>query len=128
MTTIPHKLNSRKDEIAASFMALVDQHMEELMAGKAKRRMSAADFAGLLFIAPRHLTNTLKAALGRSPCDVMENRILNEASKLLNETDLSVADIAYKFGYQEPTNFIKFFKGMSGVTPLQYRKVQKLAS
>ncbi len=128
MTTIPYKLNSRKDEIAASFMALVDQHIDELMAGKAKRRMSAADFAERLFIAPRHLTNTLKAALGRSPCDVMENRILAEASKLLNETELSVAEIAYKFGYQEPTNFIKFFKGMNGVTPLQYRKSQKLAS
>jgi AraC family transcriptional regulator, regulatory protein of adaptative response / methylphosphotriester-DNA alkyltransferase methyltransferase len=121
---LPQKLPTRKEEIATEMLRLVDEHIEELMNGKVTRRMSASDLAAKLFIAPRHLTNTIKAVTGRSPCDIMEQRIMAEATKLLSETELSVAEIGYKFGYTEPTNFTKFFKGMCGVTPLNYRKSQ----
>lgn len=58
----------------------------------------------------------------------MEQAIAAEAERLLNETNLSVADIAMVFAYDEPTNFIKFFKGMTGMTPLQYRKSAQFAA
>lgn len=119
---LPQKVLSRKDEITTDFFRLVDQHFSELLAGQAESRFHAVDFARLLFIHPRHLTNTIKLTTGRSPCDFMEERILAEAQRLLRETELSVADIGERFAYFEPGNFIKFFKGMCGTTPLQYRK------
>lgn len=119
---IPEKLLLRKDEITADFLKIVDAHINELINGKIERRYHATDFGKLLFIHPGHLTNTLKLTTGKSPCDFMEERIMVEAEKLLKETDVSIADIGIKFGYEDPTNFIKFFKGMIGVTPLQYRK------
>lgn len=122
---IPKKVLSRKDEITSDFLKLVEKHIDELMKGVAGKRYSATDFAGMLFIHPRHLTNTLKLTINSSTCEIMENRILNEAQQLLNETDLSIADIGLKFAFNEPTNFTKFFKGMAGITPLQYRKNQK---
>lgn len=122
---IPKKVLSRKDEITSDFLKLVEKHIDELMKGVAGKRYSATDFAGMLFIHPRHLTNTLKLTINSSTCEIMENRILNEAQQLLNETDLSIADIGLKFAFDEPTNFTKFFKGMAGITPLQYRKNQK---
>ncbi|MGK4567547.1 helix-turn-helix domain-containing protein [Flavobacterium sp. 3HN19-14] len=41
---------------------------------------------------------------------------------MLIETKMSVADIGQVFGYDEATNFTKFFKSMVGMTPLQFRK------
>ncbi|AWA30109.1 AraC family transcriptional regulator [Flavobacterium magnum] len=119
---IPKKILSRKDEITADFLQLYEAHLAELFAGKANYRMSSSKFAEKLFIHPGHLTNTLKLTTGKSPCDFMEEAILREAQRLLRDTDASVADIALIFAYDEPTNFIKFFKGMCGITPLQYRK------
>lgn len=119
---IPQKILSRKDEITAAFMELAEQHIQDLLSQKAEKKFSAKDFGALLFIHPRHLTNTIKLTTGVSPCDIMEERMLREVKRLLQETDLSVADIGYRFAYKEPTNFIKFFKGMTGTTPLKYRK------
>lgn len=119
---IPQKILSRKDQITADFLQLYQTHLSELFAGKVSYRMSSSKFAEKLFIHPGHLTNTIKRTTGKSPCDFMEQGIVAEAERLLKETDLSVAEIAMIFAYDEPTNFIKFFKGMNGMTPLQFRK------
>lgn len=129
---IPQKILSKKNaaglkdgrakQITADFLKLYEAHLAELFAGKAGHRMSSSDYAAKLFIAPRHLTNTLKLTTGKSPCEFMENAIITEAQRLLRETTLPVAEIALLFAYDEPTNFTKFFKGMSGITPLQFRK------
>lgn len=119
---IPKKIIARKEQITADFLQLYEAHLAELFAGKANYRMTSSKFAEKLFIHPGHLTNTIKMTTGKSPCDFMEQGIATEAARLLNETNLSVADIAMVFAYDEPTNFIKFFKGMTGMTPLQYRK------
>ena len=122
MMPIPKKILSRKDEITADFLQLYENHLAELFAGRAQHRMSSSEFAARLFIHPGHLTNTIKLTTGHSPCDFMERGIVAEAERLLLQTDRSVAEIGMTFAYDEPTNFIKFFKGMTGMTPLQYRK------
>lgn len=113
---------SRQEEITTGFLQLVDQHIDDLLHGRIERRYSAQDFAKLLFIHARHLTDTVKLITGKSPCDFMEERIITEAQKMLRESDLSIADIGGKFAYNDPSNFTKFFKNMAGVTPQQYRK------
>lgn len=119
---IPQKVLSRKDEITADFMKLYHDHLDQLFAGKAEHRMTTSAYAEKLFIHPRHLTNTLKLTTGKSPCEFMETAIADEASRLLIQTNLAVAEISSLFAWDEPTNFVKFFKGMTGETPLQFRK------
>ncbi len=119
---VPATILSRKDEITSQFLRLAQQHVTDLLQGRATKRYHATDFAKLLFIHPRHLTNTITLTTGQSPCDIMETLITEAVQKLLRETQLPVADIGSKFGYDDPSNFTKFFKGMTGITPLQYRK------
>ena len=119
---IPKKLVSRKDEITRDFLQLAQRHISDLLNGSATRRYHSSDFAKLLFIHPRHLTNTIKLTTGKSPCEIMEDGILAEVQTMLAHTTLSVASIGSRFAYDDPTNFTKFFKGLTGVTPLQYRK------
>lgn len=121
-STLPHKILSRKDEITADFFTLMENHVQELLSGKTNRRLHATDFGALLFIHPRHLTNTIKLTTGKSPCDFMEERLQSESEKMLAETDLAIAEIAMRLGYNEPTNFTKFFKSMCGITPREFRK------
>ena len=121
---VPQKIISRKEEITTDFLKLVDKHIKDIVDQKVEKVFHAKDFAERLFIHPRHLTTTIKLTTGKSPCDVMEERIIGEAQKLLLETTLPVADVAARLNYYQPTNFIKFFKGMTGTTPLQYRKQQ----
>lgn len=122
---IPENILTRKDEITAGFLSILENHVQELLEGKAAKRMDAADFGQLLFIHPRHLTNTIKLTTGKSPCDFMEERLLLEAQKLLRETGMPIADIAQRFRYNDPTNFTKFFKGMCGMTPREYRNRER---
>lgn len=122
---LPKKILSRKDGITTAFFTLMEKHITELLQGKAARRYHARDFGSLLFIHPVHLTNTIKLTTGKSPCEFMEERLTAEAKKLLLETDMPIADIGYLFKYENATNFTAFFKGMEGVTPLQFRKAYK---
>ncbi|RFM26296.1 helix-turn-helix domain-containing protein [Deminuibacter soli] len=122
METLPVDIISRKDEITAAFFELVETHLAELKQRKVIRRFAAHDFAAQLFIHPRHLSNTIKLTTGQSPCTIMEERVTSEAQQMLADTSLSVAEVGERFGYVESSSFIKFFKGMTGTTPLQYRK------
>jgi AraC family transcriptional regulator, regulatory protein of adaptative response / methylphosphotriester-DNA alkyltransferase methyltransferase len=119
---IPHKLLSRKDEITADFLKLMNEHFDDLLSGRTDQMFHSRDFAERLFIHPTHLGNTIKLTTGKSPCDLMEERIVEEAQKMLLTTNMSVAEIGNRLTYSESTNFIKFFKGMTGTTPLRYRK------
>ncbi len=119
---IPEKVLSRKDEITADFLKLVEEHITSLMNGTHQKRWHAKHFAEKLFIHPRHLTNTIHLTLNTSPCEIMEERIIKEAILFLKDESLSIAEIGRRFAYDEPTNFTKFFKSMTGITPLQYRK------
>lgn len=112
----------RNQEITHDFLKLVDQYIADLLANKIETQLSTADFASTLHIASRHLTNTIKSTVGTSPCEIIENRIIKEAKVLLTASDQSISDISLLFAYNDTTNFIKFFKGIVGVTPLQYRK------
>jgi AraC-like DNA-binding protein len=120
--SLPEKLMNRKEEITAQFLQLAEEHISDILKGNITHRYGAGDFARQLFIHSRHLTNTIKLTTGKSPCDIMEERLMQEAQRLLTTTTISVADISILFGYNDPANFIRFFKGMCGITPLQYRK------
>jgi AraC-like DNA-binding protein len=120
--SLPKKFLTRKDEITADFFRLLDEHINDILAGKVQEMFHIKDFASLLHIHPTHFSNTIKLTTGKSPCDFMEVRITEEAKKMLENTSMPIADICYRLTFHEPTNFTKFFKAMEGITPRQYRK------
>jgi AraC family transcriptional regulator of adaptative response / methylphosphotriester-DNA alkyltransferase methyltransferase len=121
---IPHKILTRKDEITASFFKLLNQHMEDILAGRVEKMHHIKDFAALLFIHPTHFSNTIKLTTGHSPCYFAEERTIDEARKMLSETPMSIAEISYKLTFNEPTNFTKFFKSFEGITPREFRRLR----
>ncbi len=45
-----------------------------------------------------------------------------EIKRFLMNTALSIKEIAYRTGFEAPTNFVKFFKKFEGITPAAFRK------
>jgi AraC family transcriptional regulator, transcriptional activator of pobA len=50
-----------------------------------------------------------------------------EAKRILAHTTESVKEIGYDLGFEEPTNFIKYFKKHSKLTPTEFREKNQLA-
>jgi len=79
-------------------------------------------FAGQLNVTSKYLSETLKKQTGKSGRQIIIDIIILEATALLIQTDLSIAEISYRFGFTDPSHFSKLFKKKTGKTPLQYRK------
>lgn len=84
-------------------------------------KQTVSDYAELLHISPNHLNKCVKATTGQSAHELLDEMILLEAKVLLTQTDLSISEIAYKIGKQEPGNFARFFRLKTGLTPKEYR-------
>jgi AraC family transcriptional regulator, regulatory protein of adaptative response / methylphosphotriester-DNA alkyltransferase methyltransferase len=111
----------RAQEIVEKYQQVLDQHIDDLRHGRAEKTFEIQDFADLLHIHPTHLSNTLHQTLGQSPCDLYENRLLALAQELLRDMRKPVGEIARQL-YYDPSNFTKFFKAYTGITPKQYRQ------
>jgi AraC-like DNA-binding protein len=64
----------------------------------------------------------VSSTLGQKAHDLIADRLLLEAKKLLRYTDLSIAEVADYLGFEEPTHFGRFFKRKFALTPLEYRR------
>jgi AraC family transcriptional regulator, regulatory protein of adaptative response / methylphosphotriester-DNA alkyltransferase methyltransferase len=118
--TISPVISARKKEIVQQYLAELDKHILELKEGKASAAMEINEFAALLYIHPAHLSNTIKEVTGQSTCNLYEERFLAAAKELLLTTPMTISQIAHQLTY-DPSNFTKFFKQYSGITPKQFR-------
>jgi AraC-like DNA-binding protein len=75
-----------------------------------------------LYITPNHLNALSKEQLGISAGELIRNRIILEAKRLLAIKDYSIAEIAYELSFADNSYFTKFFKKIEGVTPEEFRK------
>lgn len=111
----------RASEIVDKYRHELDKHIDDLRHGRAEKAFEIQDLADLLHIHPTHLSNTLHQTVGESPCDLYESRLLALSKELLSNKRMPVGDIARQLHY-DPSNFTKFFKAYTGITPKQYRK------
>lgn len=68
-----------------------------------------------------------KQYVGTNFVAYLQNLRLDEARRLLRETDLRVNEIGRKVGFADDKNFLKVFKTACGVSPSEYRKNQQFA-
>lgn len=80
------------------------------------------EYAELLFVTPNHLSQSVKSASGKNALMFINERIITESKSFIRFSDLDIAEIAYKLNFTDPSNFGKFFKKHTRLTPLQFRK------
>lgn len=92
-----------------------------------RQKHSVADYADLLNRSPKTLTNLFGVYNQKSPLQVIHDRIMLEARRLLIYTDKSTKEIAYELGFDEVPHFSRFFKNNAGLPPGEFKNSLKRA-
>lgn len=84
--------------------------------------LSAATYARMLFVSPRTLSNLTLHQLNKKPSQIIQERIVLEAKRLLLYSDLNVNQIADELGFEDSSYFTKYFKKHTSQSPSSFRK------
>jgi len=102
-------------EFYRNFNQLVEIHF--------KKWHSVADYAELLGLTAKTLSNKFNRLNLIQPNEIIKSRILLEAKRLLCFTEWSVKEIAYELGYEDPAYFNRLFTSKIGDSPVVFRKL-----
>lgn len=86
------------------------------------RLHTVKDYAALLNVSSKTLTLYVNECSKYSPLELINNRIILEAKRLLRYSVLSVKEIAFRLGFEDPSYFAKFFKRLVKQSPADYRE------
>jgi AraC family transcriptional activator of pobA len=81
----------------------------------------AAYYADALAVPAAALSRALAHVTGRATKDLILDRVMLEAARLLRFTDLSVGEVAHRVGYDDPLYFSRAFKRRHDQPPQAYR-------
>lgn len=108
------QLDKETHDVVREFNFLVEMHF--------KTKHSVAEYADLLNKSPKTLSNSFSKQNQKSPLQIIQERILLEARRLLAYSEMAVKEIAYEIGFDSVQTFSRFFKNKEGISPLEYRK------
>lgn len=98
------------------------RHFSRLVEIHFRSKHSVADYADLLALAPKTLSKKFNQLNLAQPNDIIKDRILLEAKRMLIYSDKSIKEIAYDLGYDDPAYFNRLFTKRTGATPAHFRK------
>ncbi|GAA0301702.1 AraC family transcriptional regulator [Rhodovulum strictum] len=110
VTSIP--VSARR--LAAGYAALVEREF--------RTSKSVSGYAADLGVTPTHLTRVCNQTCGRSALELLTERKISEARRLLADTRAPVKDIASALGYASPAYFTRAFHARTGRSPKEFRK------
>ncbi len=79
-------------------------------------------YAGRLGVSAAQLNNTCRQQAGHSAQQLIHERVLIEARRLLAYSGLPVTAIAYSLGFRDPAYFTRFFTRLAGTAPSSFRR------
>ncbi len=94
----------------------------DLLDQQFKKQKQVALYAEQLSITEKRLNQATSKVLGKSPKEMIDERLMLEAKRLLAHTHESVKEIGFELGFAEPTNFIKYFRKHNHATPVEFRE------
>ena len=81
---------------------------------------SFEDIAKALGLSKSTLTRRLKTMTDKTPLEILSEFRLNKAKNMLEKSEESVSEVAYKVGFNDPLYFSKKFKEAFGVSPSKF--------
>ena len=109
----PESLMVEEEDIVRDYNVLVESNFKKLH--------QVQDYAKLLHKSPKSLSNAFAKFNAKSPLQVIKDRIILEAKRLLYYSDKSLKEISYDLGFEEPASFSRFFKNQLKVSPSKFR-------
>jgi len=98
------------------------RHFSRLVEIHYKEKHTVADYADLLHLAPKTISHKFKKLGLSQPNDIIKDRIILEAKRLIIHTNKTSKEIAYQLGYEDPAYFNRLFTQKTGDSPVSFRK------
>lgn len=116
MDIAPSKINvtSLDQKLIRKAIKYVEENMD-------RTDLSVEELSGHLAMSRVHLYKKMMSIIGKPPVEFIRILRLKRAAQLLEESQLSVAEIAYQTGFNSMNLFRKYFKNEFGVLPSEYQ-------
>lgn len=102
-----------RDTLVRRFSALVERHYAS--------PQPLEFYAGQLGVTPDHLSRSCRAVTRKSALQLLHDRRMLEARRLLAYTPMPVVEVAGQTGFEDPAYFSRFFRREVGHSPSEYR-------
>ena len=107
--------NDKDQKFSAKLNEVLNEHMTDT-------EFSVNDFAGIMGLGRTVFYKKVRGVTGYSPYEYLRVIRLKKAAEMLLTEDLTIAEVAYSVGINDPFYFSKCFKSQFGVSPSAYRK------
>lgn len=104
----------RKKPVLVKYLSLIEAHFRE--------ERSVSFYAGLLHLTPNYLNILCKRHFQVPAMFFIQKRVTLEAKRMILATDLSLKEIAFELGFDDPAYFTNFFKAQTGSSPRAFRE------
>jgi AraC family transcriptional regulator len=84
--------------------------------------VTLTDMARVACLSANHLLRTFREVFRQTPHQFLRARRLEEAERLLVQSDMSVTEVCLAVGFESPGSFSTLFRRCFGVSPAEYRK------
>jgi AraC-like DNA-binding protein len=78
--------------------------------------------ADRLNVSPHYLSDTLRSLTGQNAQQHIHTKLIEKAKEILSISNLTVAEVAYRLGFEHPQSFNKLFKRKTSLSPLEFRQ------
>jgi AraC family transcriptional activator of pobA len=113
-------VHAKGGETFHRFRELVEAHFRE--------HWAVSSYAAELAATERSLRRLTMKFANQSPIQIIHRRLVLEAKRNLLYTAMSIADVGYALGFEDPSYFTRFFIDHAGETPLHFRRSRVSAS
>lgn len=97
-------------------------HFEELIDKYYKEKHFVKDYAAIMYVRPNYLNAVCSEVTSISAGELIRNRILLEAKRLLVHEQKTISEIAYELGFDDNSYFGRFFKKYENITPDAFKR------
>jgi AraC-like DNA-binding protein len=105
----------RKKQLLNEFKILVNNSFTSLRSTK--------DYAQDLNITPNYLNALCQEFYLKTVSEIIKERIILEAKRLLMHSSLSISEVAFKLGFKDNSYFGRYFKKETGMTPKNFKRL-----
>jgi AraC-like DNA-binding protein len=95
---------------------------KDLLENEYANTRSSKYYASRLFISYKFLNDLVKKLTGKTVKTFINDFVTIEIKRFLVTTSLSIKEISYKTGFEEPANMVRFFRKNTTFTPLKFRE------
>lgn len=116
------RLKAKQDEQAFARKYLKEFiQFQALAETKALKTVKVKDYAADMGLSTKTLNTVTRSITNLSAKEFIDEICILQVKRMLINTEASVKEIAYASGFEESTNFYKYFKRLTGITPEEFR-------